>query len=125
VLDCCIGTRIGTSAAFNTFPNVFCGGFPVDKFKDLNWARGYAFARAFTFIIVNGDGDITFFEFFLHSKITSFVVHSVTTAIILDFLFSFLLLVKKYQGSFIKKHSMRDQKTNHPLILFFMHEVIH
>ena len=119
-----IGTCVDASAAFNAFPDVFNGSLAVDKLKDLNGACSHAFTCAFTFIIVDGYGDIAFFKFFLHSKITSFAAHSVTTAIILDFLFTTNELVKKYQGSFIKNNSVRNQKTNQHPPLFFMHEVI-
>jgi hypothetical protein len=124
VLNRSIGTCVDASATFDAFPYVFYCSLAVDKFKDLNGACGHAFTCAFTFIIVDGYGDIAFFKFFLHSKITSFAAHSVTTAIILDFLFTTYELVKKYQGSFIKNNSMRNQKTNQHPLLFFMHEVI-
>jgi|WetSurMetagenome_2_1015567.scaffolds.fasta_scaffold01046_12 hypothetical protein len=125
MFNCCVGTGIGASAAFNAFFDVFCNRFAVDQLKDLNGAGGDAFTSAFAFIVVDGDGDIPFFEFFLHNNLTSFVVNRVTTAIILDFLSSAWMLVKKYQGSFIKKYPLENQKTNQSAFYVFMHEAIY
>jgi hypothetical protein len=48
------------------------------------------------------------------------MVQSVTSTIILDFLF--LEHVKKYQGSFIKTNVLKNQKPNQTLSLFVLHE---
>lgn len=115
MFDCSIRAGVHTSAAFDAFFNVFRDCFSIDDLEDFNGASGHAFPCSFAFIIVNGNGDISFFEFFFHWCDTSFISHSVTPAIILDFVSSYRLLVKKYQGSFIKNHSERNQKANHLL----------
>ena len=88
MLNRSIGTCVNASATFDAFPYVFYGSLAVDKFKDLNGACSHAFTCAFTYIIVDGYGDIAIYKFYLHSKTTSFAAQSVTTAIILDFLFT-------------------------------------
>ena len=63
--------------------------------------------------MVDDDRDVSFFEFFFHRIITSVALDGVTTAIILDFVLYTLVIVKKYQGSFIKTDTLKNQKTNH------------
>ena len=84
------GVRAGidTSAAFDAFLDVFRYCFAVHQLKDLYWACGDTFPGTFAFIIVDIDGDISFFKFFLHVKITSLLPQSVTAPIILYFLFT-------------------------------------
>jgi len=96
-----IRTGVRTGAAFNAFLDVFRHCFSIHQLKDLYRTCSDAFTSAFAFIIVNGYRDISFLKFFLHVNITSIQPHSVTTTIILDFLFTIKEIIKKYQCFFI------------------------
>lgn len=72
MFNCAVGAGIDTCAAFNALFYVFCDCFAVDKLKNLNRTGGDAFPGSFTFIIIDGDCDCSFFEFLLHKRHTSF-----------------------------------------------------
>jgi len=55
---------------------------------------------------------------------TSFFVVSVSSTIILDYLFGKKEAAIKYQGSFIKTSHVKNQKTNLPLSLYFNNEAV-
>ena len=75
MLDRGVRARVHTSTAFNAFCDIFCDSFAVHHFKDLHGAGSHAFPRALALVVIDGDGDVSFFEFLFHDCSSLLLTH--------------------------------------------------
>jgi len=68
MLDRGVRARVHASTTFNAFWDIFCDGFSIHHFKDLHRTGSDAFPCSFALIVIDGYGDISFFEFLFHGR---------------------------------------------------------
>jgi hypothetical protein len=117
-----VWTGVDARAAFDAVPYFFCDRFSVNKFKDFHGACGDAFTGALTFVVIDGDSDVSFLEFFFHKSRTSVLFTGGNNSYYFIVLVSCLWSVKKYQGFFIKHCCLKNQKANQTLDVFVLRE---